>query len=256
MKKAVFITVRTDSTRLPNKALIHIMDRPVIEMIILRAKQVKKADCVVLCTTTRPVDDSLILIAEKNGIEYFRGSVEDKLARWNGAAEKIGIDLIATFDGDDLLCEPELIDKSFDFIEQGKLDFVKAPEGLAIGAFTYAIRTTALKKVCAIKDSEDTEMMWTYFEDTGLFSCGELPADQVFLLPDARLTLDYIEDYNFFARVFEVFDNKDNSVSLRTILPYLAAHPEIMEINKFRSDEWRANQIQKTHLKLKSSLEP
>ena len=63
MKKAVFITVRTDSTRLPNKALKHIMGRPVIEMIILRAKQVKKADCVVLCTTTRPVDDSLILIA-------------------------------------------------------------------------------------------------------------------------------------------------------------------------------------------------
>jgi spore coat polysaccharide biosynthesis protein SpsF len=220
-------------------------------MVILRAKQVKKADCVILCTTTRKMDDPLIAIAEKNDIQHFRGSVEDKLDRWHGAAEAFGIDLIATFDGDDLLCEPELIDNSLDFIVHNNLDFVKAPEGLAVGAFTYALRSSALKKVCEIKNSEDTEMMWTYFEDTGFFACSELPVESVFILPDARLTLDYIEDYNFFSTIFEKFDNIDNATSLRTILPFLSRHPEILQINAARSKEWRANQIQKTRLILK-----
>ena len=251
MKKAVFISVRIDSSRLPAKALKPLLGRPVIEMAILRAKQVKKADCIVLCTTTRIVDNPLVSIAKNSGILYFRGSVEDKLDRWHCAAKEFGVDIIATFDGDDLLCEPELIDSSFDFIEKNNLDFVKAPDGLAIGAFTYALRVSALGKVCSIKATEDTEMMWTYFEDTGLFACGELPVDPVFILPEARLTLDYIEDFNFFAKIFDLFGNKDNNVPLRAILPYLAEHPEILKINAFRSREWRENQLRKTHLEVK-----
>jgi spore coat polysaccharide biosynthesis protein SpsF (cytidylyltransferase family) len=81
MKKAIFITVRTDSTRLPNKALLEILGKPTIEMVILRAKKVVNADIIVLCTTDRSVDDGIARIAERNGIKYFRGSVEDKLER-------------------------------------------------------------------------------------------------------------------------------------------------------------------------------
>ena len=86
--------------------------------------------------------------------------------------KEYGIDYIVTFDGDDLFCEPILLDMAADQIREGEYDFIEAPQGLICGAFTYAFTAKALAKVCGIKDSTDTEMMWTYFKDTGLFRTG------------------------------------------------------------------------------------
>lgn len=72
MKKAIFITVRSDSSRLPNKALMKILGKPTIEMVVLRAKQAKNVDSIVICTTERPVDNEIVEIAEKHGISVFR----------------------------------------------------------------------------------------------------------------------------------------------------------------------------------------
>jgi spore coat polysaccharide biosynthesis protein SpsF len=253
--KAIFITVRSDSSRLPNKAYKEILGHPVIEMIIKRAKLSKAADMVVVCTTERTIDDRIIEIAKNNSVNYFRGALDDKLERWHGAVIKFDVDIIATFDGDDLLCAPELIDLGFEQMERENLDFLKAPEGLAIGAFTYCIRGTALKKVCEIKNSEDTEMMWTYFEDTGLFKVGELRVpEQIYFNHDARLTLDYQEDFDFFENIFTHFNNVENNVQLKKVMEYLNQHSEIVEINASKQQEWRQNQINKTKLVLKTKI--
>jgi spore coat polysaccharide biosynthesis protein SpsF len=250
--KAVFITVRSDSSRLPDKAYKEILGKPIIEMIMQRAKLVKNADMVVVCTTERTIDDRIVEIAQKTGIDYFRGALEDKLDRWYGAVKKFDIDIIATFDGDDLFCAPELIDLGLEQIEKEDLDFLKGPEGLVSGAFTYCIKTTALEKVCLIKDTEDTEMIWTYFEDTGLFKVGELCiTDKSYFNPDARLTLDYQEDLDFFETVFKHFNNVNNDIPLKEVLKYLSEHPEVVQINAKKQKEWRQNQINKTKLVLK-----
>lgn len=252
MTKAVFITVRSDSSRLPGKAYKNIVGKPVIEMIMRRAKLVKNADMVVVCTTERDIDDRIVEIAQNVGINYFRGSLEDKLDRWYGAVKKYNIDAFATFDGDDLLCAPELIDLGFEQLEKEGLDFLEAPEDLAVGAFTYCIKSSALKKVCEIKNTEDTEMMWTYFKDTGLFKVGELKVeDKIYLNPDARLTLDYQEDFDFFETVFKHFNNTENNVPLKEVMRYLNEHPEVIAINAERAKEWKQNQINKTKLVLK-----
>jgi spore coat polysaccharide biosynthesis protein SpsF len=252
MRKAVFITVRSDSSRLPNKALMTILGRPTIEMVILRAKQVRTVDEVVLCTTERPIDDELVRIAERQGIKYFRGSLEDKLLRWLGAAKEYGIDFFTTMDGDDLLCDPELIELSVRQMERGDCDYIKAPWGLVCGSFTYSIMVSALEKVCSIKDTQDTEMMWVYFEDTGFFRVSDLDIDDnIFLNDKIRLTLDYPEDFKFFARIFEHFQCVNNDVPLRSIIEFLNEHPEITDINYSRQKDYLENQKRKTKLIIK-----
>lgn len=252
MKKAVFITVRCDSTRLPNKALLEILGRPTIEMVILRAKQVRNVDEIVLCTTDRPIDDRIVDIAEKNGIKYFRGCVEDKLERWRGAAEKFGVDFFVTMDGDDLFCGIELIELAIEQMEESGCDFMKAPKGLICGAFTYALKTSALEKVCSIKDTGDTEMMWVYFEDTGYFKVRDLYVkDKLFYNDRIRLTLDYPEDLQFFTRVFDELSCAENETPLRDIVIFLNKHPEIIDINFFRQKDFLENQKRKTKLVLK-----
>jgi spore coat polysaccharide biosynthesis protein SpsF len=255
MKNAIFITVRTDSSRLPNKALLKILEKPIIELVILRAKQVKNSDNIILCTTIRQIDDELVQIAKKCGIEYFRGSVEDKLERWLGASKRFNVDYFITVDGDDLFCDPELIEISIQQMESGKCDFIKAPRGLICGAFTYCIKTSALEKVCNMKDTNDTEMMWVYFENTGIFNvCNLNVRDKIFFSEEIRLTLDYEEDFQFFATVFETLACKNNDLPLRRIAKFLNDHPEIVAINSFRQKDYLENQRRKTKLIIKESI--
>lgn len=253
MKKAIFITIRKDSSRLPNKAVREILGQPVMQMIVKRAKLAKAFDDVIVCTTTREIDNEIEEVALKNGAKVFRGSLEDKLERWNGAAKHFGVNYIVTFDGDDLFCDPELLDLGAEQIASGKYDFIEAPQGLICGSFTYAFSAAALEKVCSIKGSEDTEMMWTYFKDTGLFRCGVLEnVDSVFFR-DYRMTLDYPEDYDFFNTVFTHFNCADNDVPLRDIIAYLDGNPQIPKINYFRQSEFLANQKRRTKLVLKEN---
>ena len=79
MKKGIFITIRKDSSRLPNKAVREILGHPVMELIIKRAKLAKNFDTVIVCTTTRPIDDEVEEIAKRNGALVYRGSLHDKL---------------------------------------------------------------------------------------------------------------------------------------------------------------------------------
>lgn len=254
MKKAIFITVRTGSSRLPNKALLEIQSLPTIVHLIRRVKTVP-VDHIILCTTELTEDDRLCALAEEEGIDFFRGSTIDKLDRWRGAAEKYDIGFFVTADGDDLFCEPELLELGLAQFEKTDTDFMES-DAVICGAFTYGIKVEALNKVCEIKDTDDTEMMWTYFKDTGLFSVESLknpPA--IFVRDDIRMTMDYQDDFLFFKNIIDYFFGAGNrSFSLRDIVEYLDEHPEVIEINSHLHDEWKQNQINKTNLSLKDGL--
>ncbi|MCM1174215.1 MAG: hypothetical protein NC341_04100 [Blautia sp.] len=251
MKTAIFITVRMDSSRLPDKAMKEILRKPVLEHVINRAKQTQRADEIIVCTTQRDIDDQVAELAQKSGVKVYRGSLKDKLARWNGAAKEYYVDYIVTFDGDDLFCDPYLLDKGAEQIAEGQFDFIELPPGLICGAFTYAFTSKALAKVCEIKATEDTEMMWTYFKDTGLFKTGYLKnVEDIYFSDEYRLTLDYPEDFVFFTKVFEYFNCVNNDVPLKEIVAYFKEHPEIPKINIGRQQEFLDNQKKKTKLVL------
>jgi spore coat polysaccharide biosynthesis protein SpsF len=251
MNKAIFITVRTGSKRLPEKALLEINGVPNISRLISRLKRSKEADLIVLCTTMLPEDDILCEIAQRNHISFFRGSCEDKLERWLGAAKKYDVEFFVTADGDDLFCEAELIDLAFGQYERTRGDFIEG-KGLICGAFTYAIKTTALEKVCQIKNTSDTEMMWVYFTDTGLFNVEELSnVPVIFKRPNIRMTLDYEDDFKFFKKITEGLGDKKPDFDLRDIVAFLDSNPDIIKINQHLQERFLENQKKKTKLILK-----
>ena len=247
-----FITVRTDSIRLPQKALLPIRGKKIIEHVIDRAKMIRGLEGIVLCTSDRPQDDVLEDIAKKEGILCFRGSLDDKLERWHGAALMCGADYILTIDADDIFFAPELCELAIAQAQREKPDFIQGPKTLACGVFTYCFSAVALKKVCEIKDSTATEMMCVYFTDTKLFKIAELKVDDtVYHRTGVRMTLDYPEDLAFFERVFEEMGMKNNTTPTPDILNLLRKKPEINELNYFRQEDFLDNQKKKTTLKLK-----
>ncbi len=239
-----------DSTRLPNKMITKFGERTLIDYDIERAKESNKAKEIVLCTTTKPSDDILAYFAMNNHIRFYRGSEEDKLERWLGAAEQFDIDFFVNFDGDDPFCEPELIDLAIKQFNRTNADFIKSPE-TPCGAFTVGIKTAALRRVCKIKNTTDTEMIETYFTDTGLFKVETLQGVPEDLKGDYRLTLDYPEDLEFFKALFWNF--RYRFVSLRDVIAFLKDNPKIAEINSGMKQRWADNQKAKTRLVLKDA---
>ena len=247
---AIFITVRTASTRLPKKCLMDVCGKMAIERVIDRAKRSKLAETIILCTTRLSADNILEDIAKTNGIECFRGSVEDKLMRWKKATDRFEVDFFVTADGDDLLCDPELMDLAFVQSRNGA-DFIEAPD-VPCGAFTYGIRTSALKKVCEIKDTENTEMMVPYFTETGLFDVESLVVPEVLKRPEIRMTLDYEDDLRFFRTVYQHFSGEE--FDMQDIIEYLDEHPEVVEINHYLQQKYLDNQKAITNWKIQPSI--
>lgn len=239
--KAIFITARLGSSRLPNKHILDLHGKFCIEHMMERVKRSNKADVIVLCTTNLEEDDILCSLARSHNIECFRGSTEDKLERWRGAAETFDVEFFVTADADDLFCEPLLIDMAFDQHDRTGADFIEwDPTTMICGSFTYGIKTAALKEVCRTKTTTDTEMMWIFF-NPDLFKMEKLENVPPMLeRPEIRATLDYEEDLEFFRHVYTHFG--DNNFTLFDVVNFLTANPWFIEINSCRHIDWKENQ--------------
>ncbi len=240
MKAAVFIPIRLASTRLPGKALLEINHKPIVEYLIERVKSAKMARNVVICTTTNPEDEALIPVAKRNGIECFQGSEKDILDRYLQAAAKYKIDFIVNVDGDDVFCDPVHMDKVTEVYKKTNADYINC-EGLPFGAAPLGIKAAALQKVCELKKVNDTETGWgRFFTETKLFHLETVKAEPDVNHPEFRMTLDYPEDFQFFAAVINHLYVPGKVFSLREIISLLKAHPEISNLNsKLMEEYWQ-----------------
>ena len=93
------VTVRTSSSRLPNKCLLPFGDDTVIVHVVKRAISFGLRP--IICTSIDPSDDVLQKIANDLKLECFRGSLNNKLKRWLECAKKFKIKTFHTIDGDD-----------------------------------------------------------------------------------------------------------------------------------------------------------
>ena len=230
MKIAIFLSIREKATRLPKKVLLKIKGKTVTEHLIDRLKRAKLPDQIILCTSTHADDDILVDIANKKGIQQFRGSEEDKLDRYLKAAEKFGIDFMLVVDGDDIFCDPEYIDKSVERFKQTGADYIICKD-LPLGVTSFGLKYEALKKVCERKKENDTEVWGGYFTNTNLFNVEYIEAEGELRRPEIRMTLDYKEDFEFFKTIFDKLYKKDKQFTLKQIIELIDKEPEIAEIN-------------------------
>ena len=232
--KAIFISVRTGSSRLPNKALKEINNKSTIEYLIDMVKQSKYAEKIILCTTELKEDDVLCDIATNSGINYFRGSSPDKLSRWLGAAKKFNIDFFVNADGDDIFFDGGLADVCFEQHKKTSADFI---DGRGLYNDVYAMKTSALELVCMSKRKTDTEFIKPFFEDLG----NKINTEKInnvpkkYLKKKMRLTLDYEEDFLFFKKIIEEVEE----LTFDNVLNYIEENPDIIEINWSREKDWK-----------------
>lgn len=108
MHRAVFVYARTDSKRLPGKALMPLgCGGPLLGIVLARARMVE-ADTCVLLTSNRTVDDQLATLGSAHGVQVVRGDPFDLVQRTLQAIEVTGATHFLRVNGDSPLFSPLL----------------------------------------------------------------------------------------------------------------------------------------------------
>ncbi|HAT8721270.1 TPA: hypothetical protein JBA25_14410 [Legionella pneumophila] len=251
MKIGCLLSVREKATRFPKKVLQNINGYTVTECLLKRLSLTKNIDQIIVSTSTNPGDEVLVQLAEANGFSAFRGSEEDKLARYYQTALHYNLDAVVIVDGDDLLCFPEGIDL---IAQELRLDIAECIylESLPLGAASTGLTIKALEKVISLKDENDTEVWGGYFIGSGYFKTKSLAMqDKIFNHPEIRLTLDYEEDYNFLKAVFSYFNCIDfTSYELMDLL--INIKPELVKINEVAQKKYEQHIANAAAVKFKT----
>lgn len=253
MKIAFLITARLKSTRLPLKVIKPMHGKPMIVHMLDRIKQSKSLDDIIICTSNESQDDPLVEVAANEGIQCYRGDGDDVIGRLLGAAEEHDVDYIINITADCPFVDPFYIDEIVELYKQTNADLIRAWD-LPHGAFSYGIKTSAIKKVIELKDSSDTEVWYQYFTDTGLFDVVDLNVNNNFhKRPGLRMTLDYPDDWDFFEAIFNELYEEGNVFALDDILQLLDDKPEIIDLNKHCSAKFYKRYSRQSAIKLKKT---
>lgn len=250
MKIGFLITARLKSTRLPNKLILKINGKEIIRHMIDRLKVSKLLNNIIICTSDNPQDKSLVKIAKEEGIDYFLGDEEDVILRLYNASKEFRLDYALNITADCPLVAIEFIDKIVNKYKESNADLIRCLD-LPHGFYLNGLKIDAMRKVCEIKKSKETEVWGRYFTDTGLFNVVDLDISKKYIRKDYRLTLDYPDDFEFFKKIFEYFGKNTYKTPILEIIKYLDGNPQIVEINKHCEEMYRKRIKKQAKLEVK-----
>ena len=155
MKIIATIEARMTSSRLPGKVLLPAAGKPMLEHLVNRLRAVPSLHGIVLATTVNSTDDELEIFAKRIGIDYYRGSEEDVMARVIGAAESISADVIVEITGDCPIIDPQIVEQTIRVFMANQADYVSNaqvrsyPDGMDVQVF----RLTTLQRSAAMTNN-------------------------------------------------------------------------------------------------------
>ena len=240
MKTALIITVRMKSSRLPKKALLEIKGKSLLEHLIDRMKLAKLPDMIIVATSTHPDDAVLEEVAKKAGVECFRGSPEDKLARYLEASKKFGFDYMVDVSADNPFSDAVYVDKVIEEFKKNDPDFILV-NGMPLGTVPVGMKISAIEKICEMKSGNDTEAYGYYFLNTDVFNVKYLEVEESLRRPDIRLTIDYKEDFDLASKIFDELGETENTFPLRKVVELFERKPELLKINEEAQKKYKAN---------------
>lgn len=241
------VTVRTSSSRLKNKCLLYLNKNiRVIEHVVLRCLRFSITP--IICTTNNKQDDILIKIANKFGIQSFRGSEKNKILRWHDCARKFNLNYFHTIDADDLFFDPDSVKDSIKLAIKKKADLILPSKVSRTGGASegYTFSQKGIEKlrnnlnIYSYKNINlfDTEMIDSFINDCNLKQY-LLKGKSYEFKGKIRLTLDYMEDFKMFKLLFKQFGVYENR---KKINEYLRKNKKILKINFFKNELWDRKQ--------------
>ena len=235
-KVVAIIQARMGSTRLPGKVLMDIAGRPMLAQQIRRLRQCKSVDEIVIATTTNRTDDSVVELAQWEGVSWFRGAEQDVLSRFVGAAGQAQADVIVRVTADCPLIDPQVTDRVIsELVEHASgCDYASNvlqrtyPRGLDVEAFFWdtLLRMDRLGRSQAAREHVTLVLR---VEQPRLFLCRSVADSHN--NADLRWTVDTADDLQMVRALYVALSLDVRAVPYSEILAYVRAHPEMARLN-------------------------
>jgi len=234
--KVVAITqARMTSTRLPGKVMLEVAGRSLLGHHIDRVRRAATVDEVVVATTTNASDDVIAAWCDREEVAVFRGSENDVLSRYAGAARRHDADVIVRVTSDCPLIDPGVIDRTVRAFAAAALECDYAsnrivqtyPRGLDTEVVWRSVLNTTDQEVSDPSDREHvTLFVWRQPER---FRLVNVSADGDY--SRHRWTVDTQDDYELVRRILEELYPRRPDFTFADCLDCIRRHADWPSIN-------------------------
>jgi glutamate-1-semialdehyde 2,1-aminomutase len=232
IKIVAIVQARMDSTRLPDKVLKSVVNRPMIELLLARLSQSSELDEIIVATSKDPTNDRLQTVVESLGFKCIRGSENDVLNRYYMAAKSVSADVIVRITGDCPFVDPILVDQCVREFKRSGVDYlsntnpVTYPDGLDVEVISFASLEQANNETYS---EFDKEHVTPFIRNTNTFS--KLSISHTQDLSNLRWTVDEPEDLIVATNVFEYF-SPNIFFNWQQVLELSKRYPELFQANQ------------------------
>lgn len=233
MKTVAIIQARMRATRLPDKVLMPLAGRSVLEHVIARLKRSEEVSEVIVATSTNRDDEKITEFCKKLNVKAFRGSEEDVLDRFYQASKLSEPEHIVRITADCPMIDPEIISEIVNEHLKSGSDFTSNtikptyPDGEDVEVFKMSALENAWKNAKLLSEREHV----TPYMKNNPRSFKLLNVVYKTDLSAKRWTLDEKNDYEFLKEVFADLYPRDPFFGMEDVLLFLEKNPQVERIN-------------------------
>ncbi len=228
------VQARMGSTRLPGKVLRPAAGQTFLEHLVERLRGAPCLDQIVVATSTLPGDDPIAALCRDRDIACFRGDERDVMDRYYRAAVEAKATTVVRITADCPLIDPVIVTRCVEYhrAHADLFDLVTNrhpltfPDGLDVDVMALAGLERAWRK--AVKPSHREHVVPYFWEEGQRVHNVEHPDN---LFRTHRWTVDYEEDAQLVAAIFEALYRSGRIFGMDDILAFLSAHPQLTRLN-------------------------
>ncbi len=201
IKTVAIVQARMGSTRFPGKMLARLGGIPLLEWVLSRLARANTLDQIVLATSHSENDNALADLAVRLGVQVYRGSESDVLARFVGAATLSNAVNVVRICADNPFIDPDEVDRLVNFFAQQQCDYAcnhqdRLGSGYADGFGAEIFTAGTLKKIATMtKEPRHREHATLYLWDHPKeFNLAAIQAPAGLSFPELRFDVDTPED--------------------------------------------------------------
>lgn len=234
------IQARTGARRLPNKILLRLEGKTVLEHVIDRVRRSRLVDEIIVATTVLENDLNIVKLCSSKTIRVYCGAEDDVLDRYYQAARLLRAHHIVRITADCPLIDYKIIDQVISLHLERKSDYTANtiketfPDGEDVEIFKFKTLNKAWQNA---RISSEREHVSAYIrKHPKLFKLANLASKENF--SSYRWTLDEKEDYEFIKLIYKKLYRKNRFFGMYEICKLLKQHPEYAMINnRFKRNE-------------------